>query len=380
MRFHLITYSLIYSFTYSQEILMLEKDVSIHENESIKDALKRLDKTAEKVLLVVDLEKRLLGAITDGDIRRYLLKGKSLENCIREVYNKKPIYIKKEDYSLDKVKKILIKNKVGLLPILDIANKVVDFVTWNQVFAEDKVERIKKSKIDVPIVIMAGGKGTRLEPFTKILPKPLIPIGDDPVIEIIMKEFRRQGGGEYYVVLNYKGEMIKSYFVNIENDYEIKYIWENDFCGTAGSLKLINEAISDTFIVSNCDVIVKANFEEVIGLHREQNASITILSSIQHYKIPYGVVNFKEKGVVTDILEKPEYTITVNTGVYVLSKDILRFIPDHSYFDMTDLIRTLIENSKKVITYPVNENDYIDIGQWGEYKKAVEKLQFINYV
>ena len=136
--------------------------------------------------------------------------------------------------------------------------------------------------------------------------------------------------------------------------------------------------INDTFIISNCDVIVKANFEEVVNFHKEQNASLTILSAIQHYKIPYGVINFKEGGGVTNIQEKPEYTFPINAGVYVVSKDSLRFMPEELPFDMTDLIRNLIRNNEKVAMYPVNESDYIDIGQWEEYKKTIEKLQLFK--
>ena len=357
---------------------MLQKDILISETESIKEVLKKLDRTAEKVLLVVDQKNRLLGTITDGDIRRYLLKGKSLEDDIREVYYKKPTFVRKGGFSIDSTKKLMIKKKIDFIPVLDEDDRVIDYIVWNQAFSEDEARPVKKGKIDVPVVIMAGGKGTRLEPFTKILPKPLIPVNDKPVIELIVEEFRRQGSREYYLILNFKGEMIEAYFNYVEKDYEIKYVREDDFFGTAGGLKLLKGMVDDIFIVSNCDVIVKADFEEVINLHKRQNASMTILSSIQHYKIPYGVIRFKEGGVVTDILEKPEYTMTINTGVYVLSKDSLQFIPEKSYFDMTDLIKTLIENNKKVVTYPVNENDYIDIGQWEEYKKAVEKLQLFR--
>lgn len=353
---------------------MLKKDILILKTESIIDALKKLNKSGEKTLLVIDNKKRLLGTITDGDIRRYILSGKSLENDIGEVYNKKPIYIKKKDYSKKLAKKILIEKKIELLPIIDENNKVIDFTTWKQLFSDIETSSSMKSEIKIPVVIMAGGKGTRLEPFTKILPKPLIPLGDKPVIEIIIDEFKKHGIYEYYLTLNYKGEIIESYFNNIRKDYEIKYIKEEDFSGTAGSLKLIEEEITDIFIVSNCDVIVKANFEEVVNFHKNQNTSVTILSAIQHFKIPYGVTNFKEGGEVVDIVEKPEYTFTINTGVYVVNKNALQFIPEKSYFNMTDLIKSLIKNKKKVITYPVNENDYIDIGQWEEYKKAIEKL------
>ncbi|MFH1478595.1 MAG: sugar phosphate nucleotidyltransferase [Candidatus Omnitrophota bacterium] len=353
---------------------MFQKDVLIYQSKSIKDALKSLNEGGKKVLLVIDDQNRLLGTITDGDIRRYILTGKSLENNISEVYNRKPNYIKKENYSIDLVRKIFIRDRIDLLPILDEGNKVVDFVTWNEVFFEDKTKITNNGKINIPVVIMAGGKGSRLDPFTKVLPKPLIPIGDKPIIEIIIEEFKQQGANEYFITLNHKSEIIKSYFNGIERDYEIKYLVEKEFLGTAGSLKLLENKIGDLFIVSNCDVIVKADFEDVVSFHKEQRSVMTILSPIQHYKIPYGIVKFKEGGEVESILEKPEYTFTVNAGVYILNKESLQFIPKDSYFDMTDLVKKLIENNKKVMMYPINGRDYVDIGQWEEYKKVFNKL------
>ena len=358
---------------------MLENDILIHEVESVKDALKKLDKTAKKTLLVVDTKNRLLGTITDGDIRRYILGSKDLNNDIREVYNKKPIYIKKRDFSIEAAKTILIDNEIELIPIVDEKNKVLDFISWNQAFSEDGMTPFIKNKIDIPVVIMAGGQGARLEPFTKIFPKALIPVGDKPIIEIIINEFKKYGVKEYYLTLNIKGEMIESYFNNIEKDYDVRFVREEQgFLGTAGSLKFLEDQIKDNFIVSNCDVIVKTDFNKVLNFHKEQGASLTVLSSMQYYKIPYGVIKFKEGGAVTDIHEKPEHIFPINSGVYILNKESLSFIPDESSFDMTDLIRSLIKNDKKVFMYPVNESDYIDIGQWGEYKKATEKLRFFG--
>lgn len=353
---------------------MLKKNIYIAETESVKEVLKKLDKTAEKVLLVTDSENRLLGTISDGDIRRYLLSGKSLEDNIQKVYYKNPTFAREGEYSMDDIKKIFLKKKIDLIPVLDEEDRIVDYIVWNQLFS-DHVKPNKNGKIKVPVVIMAGGLGTRLEPFTKILPKPLIPVNDKPIIEHIIDEFKRQGGEKYHLILNSKKEMIKAYLNGIEKDYDLKYVCEKEFLGTAGGLRLLKRLGSDIFIVSNCDVIVKADFNQVISLHKKHNAIMTVLSSIQHHKIPYGVINFGGKGIVTDIIEKPEYTMTINTGVYVLNREALKFIPKDKYFDMTDLIRVLIDSKKKVATYPVNENDYIDIGQWDEYKKAVEKLQ-----
>lgn len=353
----------------------MKKEILVSKNVSVKEVLKELDRTAEKTLLVVDQENRLLGTITDGDIRRYLLKGKSLEDDIKGIYCEKPTFVRDGKFTLESVKKIFIKKKINLLPVLDEKNRVVDYIVWDKVFSEE-AKLAQTGKIDVPVVVMAGGKGTRLEPFTNILPKPLIPINDKPVIELIIEKFRGQGAKEYYLILNFKGEMIKAYFSSIERDYKVTYVWESDFLGTAGGLKLIEDMNSDIFIVSNCDVIVKADFEEVISLHKKNNAAMTILSSIQHYKLPYGVIKFRNNGVVTDVVEKPEYTTTINTGVYVLNKYVTQFIPERKHFDMPDLIRTLIEHNQKVVTYPVNQNDYIDTGQWEGYRKAVEKLRY----
>ncbi len=350
----------------------MKRDLFVSEKISAKEALKKLDKTAEKVLLVVDSKNKLLGTITDGDIRRYILKGESLENDISEVYNKKPIYVKNENFSIKLVKKLLLENKIELLPILNEDNVVIDYTTWSQVFKESIHTQTKIEAVDIPVVIMAGGKGDRLEPFTKILPKPLIPVGEKPIIQIIMDEFGKQGVHRFYLTLNYKGEMVKSYFDNEMHDYEIRYYLEERYGGTAGSLKLLEKEIDDLFFVSNCDVIVKFSLSKVIAFHKEHKSSLTIISSIQHHKIPYGVIKYKKGGEVKEISEKPEFTFTVNTGVYLLNKQALSNIPKNMSCHMTDLIGELIKSNKKVLMYPVNENDYIDIGQWEEYRKNIK--------
>lgn len=357
---------------------MLRDDILVSTSESIKDALKKLDRTGKKALLVTSDDNRLLGTVTDGDIRRYILSGRNLDNGISEIFNINPFSISQKDFSRKAAKKILIENKLQLLPVVDEGSRVVDFVTWDELFSNGSEEPAVKGKIDIPVVIMAGGKGTRLDPFTRILPKPLIPIGDRPIIEMIIAEFRKQGISEYYVTLNHKSDIVESYLNSIEKDYEIRYVKEDSFLGTAGSLKLLEDQISDIFIVSNCDVIVKADFEDVVAFHKKHDASLTVLASVQHYNIPYGVVRFKDGGEVVDIHEKPEYTFTVNTGVYILNRESLRFMPADSSFDMTDLINILVKNGSKVVLYPVNESDYTDIGQWEEYKKTIEKLRVLK--
>ncbi|MDD5457564.1 MAG: nucleotidyltransferase family protein [Candidatus Margulisbacteria bacterium] len=350
----------------------------INENAHIKEALKKIDLGITRVLLVVDNEKRLKGTMTDGDVRRYLLKGNQLENTIQDVYNNSPVTLKAAYFTVDIAKILIIENKIDLLPLLDDSNIVIDIITRDRLFNPALFIPVKKTELDVPVVVMAGGKGTRMEPFTKILPKPLVPVGDTPILEIIMEEFSKAGLSKFFVTLNFRGEMIEAYFNHCDKKYDIEYIWEEDFYGTAGCLKLLQDKIKNTFIVSNCDVLVKANYEDVLRLHKEQEAKLTVLSSIQHYKIPYGIIYFKEGGFVTEIKEKPEYSFTINTGIYVLEPDVLQYIPDKQVFHMTDLMQCLINNGQKVITYPVNENEYVDIGQWEEYKKAMDKLSLLR--
>ncbi|HYA86313.1 MAG TPA: sugar phosphate nucleotidyltransferase [Nitrospirota bacterium] len=353
---------------------ILKDNFFIHEYESITTALKKLEKISDKVILVVDESNKLKGTLTDGDVRRFILKGESLDTDISRLYQKNPIYLIKGDFNLEQAKSLFLKYKIQLIPLVDSSLKVLDFITWNQVCLGLEPISISEMDVNIPVVIMAGGKGTRLDPFTKILPKPLMPIGEKTITEKIIDEFKRHGLKIFYTIINYKGEMIESYFNSIEKDYEIHHLWEKDFYGTAGGLKLLEEIVGDIFIVSNCDVIVKANYWEIINAHKKNNAMLTMLSCIQHYKIPYGVINSEINGLVTKITEKPEYSFIVNTGIYICSKNILKYIPADQYFDMNNLIQQLIINKEIIMTYPITENDYIDIGQWDEYKSALKKM------
>jgi len=348
------------------------KAILIHEGESVKDALKKLDKTAEKTLIVVDDHKHLLGTISDGDIRRHLLKGRDLEESIIDVYYRKPRVLSESDTSLETAKEMMLKYKIELLPVVDADNRVVDFISWSLAFSNKKKER--GHTLDLPVVIMAGGKGTRLEPFTKVFPKPLIPLGDKPIIEVIIDEFRHYGINKFFITLNYKADMIEAYFKSVERDYDITFVREEEFLGTAGALRLLRGHLDGPFILSNCDTVVKANYENVVRLHKEQKSYVTILSALRHYEIPYGVLKYGMGGEIQEIVEKPECTFTINTGCYVLDSRSLEYVPE-GYYDMPTLIATLIANNRKAITYPVNESDYIDIGQWEEYRRTLKHFE-----
>ncbi len=353
---------------------MLNKELLIGHEVSIKNALRALNKTAMKVLFVVDSKQRLLGSLTDGDIRRALLRDIPIENSINGVFNEHPVLLYMGQYSEADIKNLFLKRHIELIPVVDKDNRVIDHVAWSDYFGEKKRDEYAGPPLDIPVVIMAGGKGTRLAPFTSVLPKPLIPIGEKTILEIIMGEFQRYGVDSFFFTLNYRGEMIRAYFSGLNEKYPIKYVWEDQFYGTAGSLALVASEIRGTFIVSNCDIIVKANYADVLTFHHKSKADMTIVSSLQQHEIPYGVIEFKAGGEVVKITEKPEYTYPINTGVYILEKDCIDLIPPRTVFHMTHLIDALLKAGKKVVTYPVGAHEYIDIGQWAEYREAVSLL------
>ncbi|MHC5060124.1 MAG: sugar phosphate nucleotidyltransferase [Planctomycetota bacterium] len=351
--------------------------VRVSPDISIKDAMEKIDSTGVSIVFVCDDDGILLGSLTDGDVRRRVLEMGDLTERILYCYNCHPVFVVQDNYIVNDVKKLMLEKAIKVVPVVDDNRKLVDVLCWQEIFEGDAAGG---RKVDVPVVIMAGGKGTRLAPFTRILPKPLIPIGDKPVIEVIVDGFREQGVSRYYMTLNHKGEMIESYFNGIDKDYEVRFVKEDDYLGTAGCLKLLEDEIGDCFVVCNCDVITKVDFKDVIKFHNKRKSVLTILSPIQHYKIPYGIIDFREDGRVKGILEKPQYSFTTNAGVYILNKEVLQFIPAGSPFDMTDLIKTLIENNKTVVTYPVNEHSYIDIGQWGEYRKTIDCFREVGAI
>lgn len=347
------------------------KKLLIKKGVSVRDAMKQMGEGAEKILFVVDDDGRLLGALTDGDIRIWILADKALKDSIDKVFNKKPVYVD-DACPIDTVKGMMIDQKLESIPVVDASRRVVDVHLWEVIFGEGN--RMQKLKISIPVVIMAGGKGARLDPFTRILPKPLFPIGEKPVVEIIMDNFFNSGCDEFHLVLGYKGDMIRSYFDNISLPYKIKYVHEKEALGTAGGLKLLHREMAKTFFVSNCDIIIKADYREVYDFHLKNKCQITLVGSMNHFKIPYGVLKIDEGGELNDIDEKPEYDLLVNTGMYVVEKDVLAMIPKDKYFDFTDLIKRVKKKNGKVGVFPVSEKSWLDVGQWEAYKETVKKI------
>ncbi|MCD4658155.1 MAG: nucleotidyltransferase family protein [Planctomycetes bacterium] len=345
----------------------------VKETETILTTIKRMDQGGIGFIVVVGLDEKIIGVITDGDFRRSILKGVSLDENVLSITNRNFTYLN-EGYEPSEAKEIFKNPDIRRIPVLQ-NGKLIKIIKDDYYISLKQYPKTRKVE-NIPVVIMAGGKGSRLEPFTKILPKPLIPVGDKAIIDHIMDEFKGYGIDEFYFTLNYKSEMIKAYFSNgNKKDLKLHFIDEPEFLGTAGSLSLLSTEIAEDFFVTNCDIMVKADYAEVIDFHKKNKAMLTVISSLQHFKIPYGVIDFEKDGRIVKIVEKPENSITINTGVYVMNRKCLNFIPKNESYNMTNLIYRLISEGKTVQMYPVNESEYVDIGQWEQYTQVIDKIQ-----
>jgi len=345
----------------------------VHPDGTIIQAMRQLEETAQKILFVVDQERRLIGSLTDGDIRRWILADGSLQDPIGKVCNKSPYHLG-QDYELEQVRGVMVDRNIGCIPVVDDHEQLVELLFWEAVF-KDSGKQKPIAPIDLPVVIMAGGKGTRLDPFTRILPKPLIPLGDKTVVEHIIDAFLKFGVLTFYLSVNHKSRIIKSYFEELRPPYAIEYIHEDRPLGTAGALRYLRDAIAGSFIVTNCDILIEADYAELVEFHRKNNNDMTIVGSLKNYHIPYGICEIVNGGTLIRITEKPEYNFLVNTGMYVLEAETLRLIPEGEIFHMTHLIEKVKETGGKVAVFPVSDKAWLDTGEWAEYRKALKQLK-----
>jgi NDP-sugar pyrophosphorylase family protein len=255
------------------------------------------------------------------------------------------------------------------MPVLDNDSNLVNVIFWEDIVG---CKSELNGKINIPVVIMAGGEGTRLKPLTNILPKPLIPIVDKTIIEDIMNQFVKAGCHKFYISVNYKAEMIKSYLKSLNNhDYQLKFFQEEKPLGTAGSLYLLSDKLSSTFFVSNCDIIIKQDLAEVYKYHKDNRNDITIISALKHYKIPYGTIQSGNNGLLSSLSEKPEITFKINSGVYLLEPDTISLIPKDEFFHITDLVLKIKRKKGRVGVFPISEKSWHDYG-------LLENLPFFN--
>ncbi|ADL52105.1 nucleotidyltransferase family protein [Clostridium cellulovorans] len=343
--------------------MMIDKEMTIIA------ALKKIDTSARKILFVVDESMALIATLTDGDIRRWILKNGDLNAPVKTIMNREPKYLmSNEEY---RAKDVMQQYLITALPIVDEKKVVIRVVFWN----DEMGEHIKNSRtIDNPVVIMAGGKGTRLYPYTKILPKPLIPIGDTPIIERIINNFNKFGCKDFHLTVNYRKNMIKSYFSEVDKNYNVFYVEEEKPLGTGGSLSLLKDTIRETFFVSNCDVLIDADYADILDFHKKQENKITIVSSLKNITIPYGVIKLNNDGSMKGSTEKPEFNYLINTGMYILEPEVLFDVPEDTFYDLPTLAEDYIKIGKRVGVYPVSDKSWLDMGQIEEMENMLNAL------
>ena len=327
----------------------------IDEEATVVDAMQTIDRNAKGIVFVTDADYILKGSLTDGDIRRWLIKTANMQEKVKNIINKSPMVIYRDDVT--RAQEIMTKHSITSIPVISRKGKIIDIIFKTDHDLKD-IEKENEDLHDVPVIIMAGGKGTRLYPYTKILPKPLIPIGDIPIMERIIDKFCDFGTQEFYATVNYKKGMIKSYFNDISSTYNINYVEEDMPLGTAGSIRLIEKEFDKPIIVTNCDILINADYSDVYKFHKESGNAMTIVSALKNIIVPYGVINSSENGAVVSMDEKPRLSYFVNTGMYVLNPEIIKYIPENQFFHMTHLSDFLLQNDMKVGMYPISAVSY----------------------
>ena len=313
-----------------------------------------------------------MGSLTDGDIRRAILSGTSLDTEIATYYHADPVAIAELNYSEEKAQQAMHSHKIEVVPIVNDSMQIVRYVTWTDLFGDGR--DAQRPALTAPVVIMAGGFGTRLEPFTKVLPKPLIPVHDKPIIEHIIDRFVEVGAGEFWLTVNYKSRIMKAYFEDRDPDYAVNFVDEPEPMGTAGGLQFMRGKVDAPFFVTNCDIIINADYRRVMDFHLNHGHAITLVGSAVHYQIPYGTCVLNEGGSLARIDEKPQYDFLVNTGMYVVSPEALSLIPTAGVYHMTHLMEAAVAAGHTVGVFPVSEDAWIDVGQWKEYQRAADRL------
>ncbi len=335
-------------------------EIKITPSVSIREALRIIDTGAMKIAIVVDADGKLIGTLTDGDIRRGLLKGMELSDPIRDIYNNQPISVKISDPK-EKIIELAISRRVYQIPVIDEDGRVIRLAEIDQL--------IKQEKHPNTVVLMAGGLGSRLRPLTIDTPKPMLPVGGKPILETVISRFRKQGFSKFVIALNYKGDMIRNYFGNGSTmGVEITYLEENQRMGTAGALGLMERAPNESFFVMNADILTLVDFESLMDFHIRNSADATMCIREYGMEVPYGVVRLNKDNIVS-IEEKPIQQFYVNAGIYVLTPEIMDLIPKGLPLDMTGLFEQAVGKGMTTLSFPIREF-WMDIGKPEDYERA----------
>lgn len=339
--------------------------VNIHI--TVKAAIEKMEKEEIKAVVIVDDDEKVAGLFSNGDMRTFFLRGGSLSANICDAMNKNP----KLFYSDDEVSEDRETQNRVIYPIVDDERRITNILDFDNSNTNGKISDVLQ---DIPLVIMAGGKGTRLYPYTKILPKPLIPIGDLTITERIINSFQRYGCKEVIMILNHKAGMIKAYMNELEKDYAVSFVEEQNFLGTAGGLRLIKDKIRSTFFLSNCDILINADFECIYKTHKAKGNKITFVCSMKDIVIPYGIVETDQDGMITGMKEKPGFSFLINTGLYMIEPEVINDIKDEEFIHLPDLAQRYLDKGEKVGVFPISEKAWMDMGQFNEMENMMKNL------
>jgi dTDP-glucose pyrophosphorylase/predicted transcriptional regulator len=336
------------------------KNILLSTNSTIREALEVIQSGSLKIGVVVDKNEKLIGTVTDGDIRRGLLNNLSLDDVIGSVIFRTPTVCNIED-TKERILEIAVEKKLYQIPIVDNDGKLVGI--------EEIDELLKPEHKNNKVVLMVGGLGTRLRPLTEKTPKPMLKVGDKPLLETIILNFKKYGFTNILLSVSYKSEIIENYFGDGSKfGVHIEYIHEEKRMGTAGALSLIKEKLNEPFFVMNGDLLTNINFKHMMAYHVLNNSIATMGVREYDFQVPYGVVNLD--GInIKSIEEKPVHNFYVSAGIYVLDNKVLDLIPDNKFFDMPTLFEKVIENEMKSISFPIREY-WLDIGRMEEFEKA----------
>ncbi|ETT87863.1 nucleotidyltransferase family protein [Viridibacillus sp. FSL R5-0477] len=336
------------------------RSILVNENTTLLETMKIIDDSSMQFAAVVDETLNLLGTVTDGDIRRGILRGEGLDVPIKQVMNSSPVSACINNTYSDCLN-LLKKHKLKQLPIIDMDNRIIDII-----FADEDPATKDNGNT---VILMAGGLGTRLRPLTENIPKPMLNVGNKPILETIIEGFKQYGFTNFILSVNYKKEVIQDYFQDGSAfGVSISYIEEDKRMGTAGALSLLKEKPSSPIFVMNGDLLTQVNFEQLLQFHEETEAAATMCVREYEYQIPYGVIETEGQQLVS-IKEKPMHRSFVNAGIYVLSPEVFDYIPQDEFYDMPDLFKKLMDEQNNVSAFPVREY-WLDIGRMADFEQA----------
>lgn len=350
---------------------MKKNNFIFSENAKIIEVLKRFNKTGYKSVLITNKNNVLIGSLSEGDIRRSLLKNSTLKSDIKKIYNKKPFYLRKIP-SIKLINKIFQKQDYDLIPVIDKKGQIIKIITWNYKLKKIKPDFSKKRLLPV---IMAGGKGLRMKPFTTILPKPLLPIKGKAIIDHIIEKFINNKFKQIYISVSKESHILESYLKKYKKN-NLSFIKEIKPLGTIGAIKKLKNQSFDNLIVTNCDISLNLDLSDLYKFHNNYNNDLTIVVSKYSVKVPYGVCDFNKNGKFKNIFEKPKQSWFVICGMYIIKKTVLKFIPKNQQMDIDDLIKKLKNNNYNLGVYPIKQSFFNDVGEWDKYLKTT-KNKFI---